>query len=136
MKKSIPTDISISLYHTLVQPYFYYCNIVRCSDMSTVLERLFVKQKKAVRIVMGSKWNAHTQPIFKRFKVLTLLNINKLQIYCFMYTIINRRLNLFTFNSDMHDHSTRLASKRHINPHNTKLRKFRLLSVVLNYGIF
>ena len=88
--------------------------------MSTVIRRLLVKQKKALRIVASSKWNADTQPIFKRFKLLTIFIINKLHICCVMYKNIKRLLlsyflNLFTFNSDIHYHSTGLASKLHVN---------------------
>ena len=43
------------LYQTLIQPYFDYCNIIWSVGESVHLEKLFVKQKKAIRAITFAK---------------------------------------------------------------------------------
>ena len=43
--------------------------------------RLIKVQKKAIRIVSRSKYNAHTGHIFKTVHILTLFNLNDLKFY-------------------------------------------------------
>ena len=42
-------------------------------------QRLFTVQKRAMRLITGSKYNAHTEPLFKELSTLTLRYIFKLQ---------------------------------------------------------
>ena len=55
MRKTIPGDILLTLYYTLIEPYFSYCNIVWGSNNSVYLDQLFRKQKKAIRIISNAK---------------------------------------------------------------------------------
>ena len=43
-------------------------------------DALLCEQKKALRIICLSKWNAHTKPLFINHHILTLSNINKFQV--------------------------------------------------------
>ena len=52
----------------------------------------FKKQKKALRAITFTKWNAHTTPLFKHLNILTVYDINKLQILCFVYKAVNNLL--------------------------------------------
>ncbi len=46
--------------------------------------RLTKLQKKVIRIIIASKYNAHTVPIFKQLKLLKLTDILKMQeLNCF-----------------------------------------------------
>ena len=63
VKNNVKSDVLVTLYHTLIEPYFQYCNIVWASQNNIHLQKLFVKQKKAVRILVNAKWDAQTQPI-------------------------------------------------------------------------
>ena len=49
-------------------------------------------QERATRVITNSKWNVHTAPISKDFRVLTLCNINKFQIGRFMFKVNNSLL--------------------------------------------
>ena len=53
------------LYYSLIYPYFYYCNIVWASTYNTNLLRLIILQKRIIRIITKSHFNAHTDLIFK-----------------------------------------------------------------------
>ena len=45
IRKQMPLSVLSSLYQTLIQPYFNYCNIVWCMDQTVVLNDLFLRQK-------------------------------------------------------------------------------------------
>ena len=100
-------------------------------ESTTYLHHLYRKQKKAVRIISFSKWNAHAKPLFLLLNLLTVYDINKLQIYCFVYKAFKGHLpkrfcNLFTRNMDIHSHNTRQVSDIHIIPHSTKARAYSI----------
>ena len=82
---------------------------------SQSLQTLFKKQKTAIRAIVFAKFNAHTNPIFKKTNVLTIHNINKLQTACFAYKAINKLLSLrfstlYVTSSEIHCHNTRKKS--------------------------
>ena len=112
----------LTLYHTLIEPYFSYCNIIWGTHCSKHLDQLYRKQEKAVSIIANAKWNAHTYLLFRDFQLLSIFNLNKLQTCCFMYNISNCLRptvfqNLFILNSSVHDHKTRQSSKLHVISH-------------------
>jgi hypothetical protein len=47
-----------------------YANPVWSSTFESNLKGLFIKQKAAIRIISDSKYNAHTEPIFKFLNIL------------------------------------------------------------------
>jgi hypothetical protein len=131
ISKNVPIELLKTLYYTLIQPYLYYCNIIWGSHFTKYHEQLFIKQKRAIRIITNSKWHAHTGPIFENLRILPLSSINKLQIYCFMFKMMHNLLphffqNMFKLNSEIHEHNTRQASKLHISSHHTNLRAFSI----------
>ena len=127
VRNNVNDNVLLTLYHTLLLPYYNYCNIIWAAQRTIYLDKLFIKQKKAVRIICRAKWNAHTNPLFFNLKLLTICNLNKLQTYCFMYKIVNNLLpdslkSWFRYNSDVHNYNTRGSTKLHITSHNTALR--------------
>ena len=77
------------LYYSLIYPYFYYCNIVWASTYKTNLRRLVILQKRIIRIINKSHFNAHTDPIFKDLGILKFNDIHLLQLGQFMYSCRN-----------------------------------------------
>ena len=72
-------------------------------------------QKKALRIISGSKYNAHTEPICKHLHVLKFEHILELRILKFFYKLRNNQLpsyfenfNVRT-NIEVHGYNTRSA---------------------------
>ena len=118
-RKILPSRILINLYFAIVHPHFVYCNIVWASLHSTVLQNLFMKQKKAMCLITNSPGNSHSAPIFAKLNILSLFNINKLQTGCFMYNVSRGLLplnfaNIFRMNNDVHSHNTRLRDHSHV----------------------
>src|SRR6218665_145552 len=114
----IPQDVLMSLYYTLLYPYFSYCNITCASTYYTRLTVLETLQKRAIRIICNTSYRAHTKPLFKYLNILPFECINKLQIGIFMYKLHSNLIlasfgHWFCKNSDAHDHFTRSTYKYH-----------------------
>ena len=100
-----------TLYYSMVYPYLEYCNVVWASTYPSNLRRILL-QKRVIRVLDKSKFDAHTDPIFKKLNILKLENICLLQLGLFMYSykkslLPNRFKNMFVLNSDIHGYSTR-----------------------------
>jgi len=130
----LPRNILINLYYSLIYPYLAYCNIAWASTYHSRLKRLIVLQKRAVRIIAGSSFNSHTNPIFHDFNILPVEQINKLQISEFMFRFTHNLLpcafaGYFSSTSDLHDHNTRSRGAYRGNFARTNSRLFSIKCV-------
>ena len=83
-------------------------------------------QKRAVRIITKSKYNASTLPLFGRSHVLQLEDIPKLELAKMMYNYSHKMLpeqlqTLFDSNDLIHEYSTRQATNPHIVSYHYKI---------------
>ena len=88
-------------------------------------------QKLAMRIITDSKWNAHTGPILKNLRILTLCNINTFQTGYFMFKVNNSLLpsnsfGMFLKNMNILDHNTRNKLDFHVIPHSLTVCEFSI----------
>ena len=81
LKNCIPMETQLTLYNTLVLPFFNY-GILAWGNKSSGLIKI---QKKCVRLIVSSKYNAHTDPIFKRLELLKISDLLTQQELKFMY---------------------------------------------------
>ncbi len=79
LKHFVPLDIKTTLYNSLILSHINYCLLISGYECSLI----FKLQKNSIRIVSISKYNAHTEPIFKKLKLLKRENILKLQDFFF-----------------------------------------------------
>ena len=63
-------------YLYYITPYYQYCNIVWASDYPTNLHKLYMLQKRVIRITGQVKWRDHTSILFKRNRQLNIFDIN------------------------------------------------------------
>ena len=80
LKIILPTHILRILYNSLVLPHLQYAILTR----GVKTNRLSKLQKRAVRIITASKYNSHTEPLFKQLNLMTLNDIfmsNALKFY-------------------------------------------------------
>lgn len=109
LKNFLPPHILQIIYNSLILPKFNYGLLL----WGHKFERLEKVQKKAVRLINHSKYNAHTNPIFKSRKLLKIQDIYTLQILKFYYKIKNELVpsyfsqQFITPTSQVHDHNTR-----------------------------
>ncbi len=66
-----PRSLKI-LYYSLIHCYLIYGIQVWSCAPNFIINDLFKKQKIAIRLLSNSKYNAHTEPLFKTFDILPL----------------------------------------------------------------
>ena len=62
LKHFLPTSVLKKIYSSLILPQLYYCNLI----WGYKPKRISNIQKKAIRIISKQKYNAHTEPLFKK----------------------------------------------------------------------
>ena len=78
-----------------IPSFFSIANNVQIIDTSNYIlllwgphcERLFLLQKRIMRVITNSKYIAHTDPIFKTLNLLKLPDLYRLQLYRQYYKI-------------------------------------------------
>ena len=108
-----------SLYYTLVYPHLSYCNILWGNTHFTYLNRLFLLQKKLIRIISGSSYLDHTALLFTELQILPVFDIYTLQLGTFVFKYFRGILPpifdvFFRENNYFHSHFTRQSSSLHI----------------------
>ena len=117
------------LYFSLIYPYLFYCVSVWASTYPSNLRRLITLQKRVVRIMSRSAFDAHTDPLFKNLKILNLESIYKLQIGKFMYQYRSGLLpysfnNMFLVTRQVHSYGIRSSEHFYLPQCRTNVRKF------------
>jgi hypothetical protein len=114
----------LTLYYSLIYPYLDYGITLWGSTHSSYVGKIYNLQKKTVRIITTSKYNAHTNPLYKKLKILKLEDIYKLKIAKYMYAFDKQILpsplmNIISYNRTMHEHNTRNKNNPHIDTRRT-----------------
>jgi hypothetical protein len=109
LKFCLPSETLLLLYNSMILPHLLYGILLwglKCNKLSRL-------QKRAVRIISKSKQNSHSDPLFKRYSILKVNDILKLQEWKFYYKYKNLVLPQyflqFSFprQIDIHPHTTR-----------------------------
>ena len=128
------SEISLfQLYYSLVYPYLYYGNIIWGSAYKSNLRRLKVLQKRVIRIISISSFDAHTAPLFHKYHLLTLDNIHLLQVALFMFSVHYNSIpstfqSMFNKNSAIHQYNTRQTNDYKVHYSRTNILKTTIVS--------
>ena len=68
MKSILQANILLTMYNALIMPHFNYCCLTLRSNIKAG-HKLHLLQKKTLRIIDGSHYIAHTEPICKNYKL-------------------------------------------------------------------
>ena len=82
-KKYLPFSVFQAMYKSLILPIIYYGLLL----WGPHCERLFLLQKRIMRVITNSKYIAHTDPIFMTLNLLKLPDLYRLQLYKLYYKI-------------------------------------------------
>jgi Reverse transcriptase (RNA-dependent DNA polymerase) len=89
-KNLLPLNALKSLYFALVHPHLLYClPIIACTSQSNI-SKLFKAQKKAIRTITRSPYNAHTQPLFQDLKIMPLNILISYTQSLLMHSIVHK----------------------------------------------
>ena len=85
LKNILPQRVLKTIYASLTESQLLYGLIIWGSKAMGSTNHLFILQKKAIRILDRAKYNSHTEPLFKRHKLLKLPDLYQLvsiKFYC------------------------------------------------------
>ena len=72
IKKFLPEESLKMLYNSFIHSHLTYCLPVWSCGLESSLTPLLKTQKKCIRIITNSNYNAHTAPLFKKLGILPL----------------------------------------------------------------
>ena len=133
---------SMLLYDSLILSQITYCNILWASTYKTSLSKIYILQKRALKLCMGKRhqYNITNQvntpenkSIFKQANRLSIYDINKFQIAKFIYQVLNKLspssfYPMFSLVSSIHSYNTRAeeTQKLVLKHAKTNIRKFAI----------
>ena len=86
VKNMLPLSSMIKLYYSMINCHLYYgLPVYGCADISN-LKKLVLLQKKAIRIITNSNYNAHTDPLFKKTNILKFTDMVQFLKIDFMHS--------------------------------------------------
>jgi hypothetical protein len=75
VKHILPAQALKTLYFSLIHCHFVYATEIWGCALQSTYNDLIVKQKSAIRILCDAKYNAHTEPLFKKLEILKLTDL-------------------------------------------------------------
>ena len=120
-----------TLYYSFFYPYLTYCNHVWGSTYTTHTMKLFIVQKKVIRIIYGIKRRESTETAFTDLKIMKFPDINMFLIGRFMFRLRRGEVpdmfsDFFIRNAEIHDYSTRQRQHFHVPSERSNLGKFSI----------
>ena len=110
LKHILPASISLMLYNSLLLPQLNYCILAWGHNC----KRLIKLQKKALRIISISKYNAHTDRLFKIYRIPIYCNYRNYHNYIYKQMTSLLQSIPLKQNKSFHEHLTRSHLKLHI----------------------
>ena len=112
LKHHLPKYALKLIYNSLCLSHMSYALSVWGAVPKSAIGRLHKLHKKGIRHVCNSKYNAHTEPLFKKEKILQLEDLFKLQCVKLMFKKIHNTLHSY--------HTSKLLTNYEITQTNTR----------------
>ena len=75
----------LTLYNSLIKPYFTYCVLLWGNSCKSVMNKLFMLQKRIVRILSLTGFYSHTAPLFKTLNIMNIYALHSYSVGVFTY---------------------------------------------------
>ena len=130
LKRYLPGNIVRTLYCSMVRSRLTYCVLAWGFNN----QRLEKTQKRFMRIITNSSYNAQMEPLFKSLELLNIQRLFDFNCLKFVYRFKQRSLPPYflTFNyiprTDIHEHHTRYAYL--INVEGTRTKWLKIVFVI------
>ena len=107
------------LYSTIILPYLNYGILAWGSSSKSLLDRILICQKRAIRYIFGVASRSHTSNLFYNGKILKIEDLYCFHLACFMYKMIRNDVppvieSMFVKNSNVHNYPTRQTNFYHL----------------------
>ena len=111
----VDVRISKSIYHALFELHIHYACIIWGQNVCTI-NRLFVLQKKALRLIRFKERNAHSATLFLKSKIVKLPAKIKIENCLFISKYVKNKVppifnSWFMFSSTCHNYETSFQPK-------------------------
>ena len=153
MKKSnCPKNILVSLYHSLFHSHMNYGICLYGLGKAHYTSKIFLMQKRAIRLISNAGFTAHTKPLFSDLKILNFEKSINYQLSLLMWEHDHGDLPqcfsiFFKKTSDVHKYCTRSSSKNSLSQnilvntdiHGKKMLKFlgpRVFNKIVDLDIY
>ena len=128
IKNFVPSITLNTIYHSLIEPHLHYGILSWFNSQNNNVTRLQLLQKRSIRIITRSKYNSHTDPLFKKLHILKINDIYNIKLSVFYWNEINgltpKNLNNFLLkNNNIHMYNTRYHELIHPQVIKTNLDK-------------
>jgi hypothetical protein len=123
LKHYIPLFILKTLYNSLVLSKLNYGLLA----WGFYRDQIFKLQKKVIRLIANAKYNAHTEPIFRKLELITIHDLFKLNILKFYFHYCKDEIPIyfksfaFKTRSQIHSYNTRHRNQLHTIKTRTKM---------------
>ena len=120
LKRYLPISAMKLMYDSLILSHLQF----GITNWGFEWDRISKLQKRALRIMTNSRYNAHTEPLFKKLYLLKVKDIFDVQCMKFWYKFVNKKLpnyfrDMFKYNHEVHDIGTRSHDQLHLYPTRT-----------------
>ena len=75
----------VSIYNAIILPHLNYCNEIWGKTYKVHVDKLYILQKRAIRLVTNSDFRSPSLPHFVKLKIIPLFELVKLNISIFMF---------------------------------------------------
>ena len=111
----------VNIYYSLFYSHLIYGSLAWQYTSNHNIDKIFRLQKKCLRIITYSPYNAHSNKIFLDLKLIKIPDLFTSQVVQFLFQWFNKSLpgclqDLFKFSNSIHHHNTRYPNKCFI-PH-------------------
>ena len=117
LKRYLPLSAMKLTYDSLILSHLQF----RITNWGFEWDRISKLQKRALRFMINSRYNAHAEPLFKQLNLLKVKDIFEIQSLKCWYKYVNNKLpnyfrNMFTYNHELHEIETRNHNRLHLCP--------------------
>lgn len=102
----------VTLYYALIYPHLLYGITLWGNTYNVHLNKLYIVQKKIIRIIMNADYYASSEPLFKSLNILKLSDVYNLQVAKYVFSFVRCSLpeslnNVFILMGNSEIHFTR-----------------------------
>ena len=92
IKNVLPSKTLKTIYSSMILPHLNYSNITWGLSKSKDIDQIRKHQKRAIRIIVGANYNAHTEILFGQSKILKFDDLVNLNILNFISKFFHKKL--------------------------------------------
>ena len=130
LRNILTLPVKKMLYNAIVLPHTDYADVIWGTASTTIINKVFVLQKRALRLLTNSHYLEHTDALYKQLgwmKLADRINFHKCVL---VYKALNNKLpsymrSLMQYVREAHSRETRLSAKGCLSVPNVKLSLFK-----------